>query len=521
MTLRTMEYPGLLALVKQGAVSVHAHSAAMAASNAPHHGFIRPRGAAGGARAFIALPDREGVSGQGGEKFIGAALEAGAAYILCRHQALAAASSLPGAERAVFVEHPLPRKALGELAAAEYGTDSLGPRLIGITGTNGKTTSSFLLETLLASRGIATGVIGTVEYRWPGHRENAPLTTPGCIELHAMLRSMRQAGCEAAIMEVSSHALDQKRVAGLAFDAALFTNLTQDHLDYHGSMEAYYQAKARLFREPETGGYPLGAKALAINYDDPFGRRLCTECPITAHRIAFGFDNIPADRLPEYYLHGTILEQNKAGLRLRMHFEGRTWELSSGLVGAFNASNLLGAQALGLSLGLEPALLEALEGFQGVPGRMERVSGKSPFSVFVDYAHTPDALEKALLALKGAGFTRIVTVFGCGGDRDKTKRPLMAEAAARHSSVVVLTSDNPRTEDPLAIMADARPGLTACRDVIEEPERKKAIARALDALRPGDALLVAGKGHETYQIIGRERLPFSDRETVQEILGCN
>lgn len=468
-------------------------------------------GRAGKGDVFVALPKAVPVGAggpdySGAEKYLADAARAGASYVVCTGPLLEAARPLLGdvSFRAAVV--PDTRAALGELASAWYGTASSTVKLLGITGTNGKTTSAYLLEAILRAAGHVPGVIGTVGYRWPGHEEASPLTTPDCMTLHGMVAAMGQAGADAALMEVSSHAIEQNRIAGLSFAGALFTNLTQDHLDYHRDMEEYFEVKTRLFTNAARGA------ALAANIDDPYGARLFGMVPTV---LGFGFG-----KKGERVLAGELLKQGRDGLKLRMAHAGRTWELASPLVGEFNAYNLLGAQALALAFGVDREALCALETFCGVPGRLERIPNDRGLSVFVDYAHTPDALRKALAALRGAEFSRIITVFGCGGNRDRAKRPLMGEAAARFSDMVVLTSDNPRKEDPLAIMADARPGLAKARKVIEEADRKKAIGIALGELRPGEALLVAGKGHEPYQIIGDTKYPFSDQQAVREFLGC-
>lgn len=469
-----------------------------------HSGKVAPGG------IFVSLPKSVPVTEQGPdysgtESFLAEAVNAGARYVVCTGEVLEKAKPLFTGEGDVFAA-PVgdPRAALGVLASARYGTAGSPVRLIGVTGTNGKTTSAYLLEAVLRAAGEVPGVIGTVEYRWPGHAEASPLTTPDCLTLHAMLASMRDAGVTVAVMEVSSHAIEQNRIAGLHFAGALFTNLTQDHLDYHKDMEEYFEVKARLFRS--------GAEALALNVDDAHGERLWKELP-----RALGFSFM---REGDNVLSGKILEQGRDGLYLKMALDGLEWTLRSPLVGAFNAYNLLGAQAVSLAFGVPVEAFAALETFGGVPGRLERVLNPRGLSVFVDYAHTPDALEKAIVALRGAGFRRIVTVFGCGGNRDRAKRPLMGRAAAALSDVAVLTSDNPRHEDPLAIMADVRPGLAGAKSVVEEADRKKAIGKALELLGRDDALLIAGKGHEPYQIIGSTKYPFSDQAVVREFLGC-
>jgi UDP-N-acetylmuramoyl-L-alanyl-D-glutamate--2,6-diaminopimelate ligase len=314
---------------------------------------------------------------------------------------------------------------------------------------------------------------------------------------------------ETVVMEISSHAVDQQRVGGVHFTGTIFTNLTQDHLDYHTDMESYYSAKAGLFLE-----LPAPDKVCAVNSDDSYGRRLLRTYKTG---IGFGLNGTQAGRSG---LTGEILSSGRGGLRLGMCFDGVRWELRSPLVGAFNASNLLGVQALCLGMGFSPDDLACLEDFRGVPGRLERIENPQGRHVFVDYAHTPDALINVLQALRAAGFIRIVVVFGCGGDRDRTKRPRMGEAAAKYADVVVLTSDNPRGEEPEAIMDDVLPGLKEARLVVREPDRREATRRALGMLGPDDALLVAGKGHEDCQIIGERRYPYSDQQVIREFLGC-
>lgn len=444
---------------------------------------------------FVAVPG----TAVDGAKFIPAALDNGAAHIVA-----APGVGLPEGTTAELYQYDDPRLALGALAAARYGNESADVPVIGITGTNGKTTVSYLVEHLLASAGRNVGVMGTVTYRWPGHEEEASHTTPDNLAMHAMLARMREAGVDAVVMEVSSHALDQRRAAGVEFAAGVLTNVTQDHLDYHGDMEGYYRAKARLFADCKPGG-----EAGVVNWDDPYGRRLAGEC---AHTMTFGFrDDCPG-------LRGEILESTVSGLRLRMTWKGESWEIVSPLVGEHNGSNLLAAQGVGLALGLTPKEFTALESFRGVPGRLERVPNERGLDVFVDYAHTPDALENVLSALHGLVKGRLFCVFGCGGDRDRTKRPLMGEAACRNADVAVVTSDNPRTEDPQAIIDDVLPGMKGCGTMKALVDRKDAIAWALGEMAGDDILVIAGKGHETYQVIGTEKTDFSDFAVVREIL---
>lgn len=504
--MRGPDFTSLLELAERGAARPCAHS-----------GKARP------GDIFVLLPPAGPGAGSGLE-YAAAAVAAGAAHLVYARGSEAEAT-VPAEQTglaglgAQITPVDDPRRALGELARAYYGSGRPGLRLLAVTGTNGKTTSAYMLEALFTGLGQKTGVLGTINYRWPGESRSAPLTTPDCLELHSLLAEMRKAGVDTAIMEVSSHALEQKRVAGLDFSGALLSNVTQDHLDYHGNMENYFQAKAGLFRS-------LGQEAVAVvNTDDPYGRRLCAElCAETdapagpGKLLAYGLKGPEHTTLP--FLSGEIARLDTHGLLLRQRFQGREWELRSPLAGAFNAMNLLGVQALALGLGLDIEDLRLLESFKGAPGRMERIDNSLGLHVFVDYAHTPDALENALRALRAQGFKRVITLFGCGGNRDKGKRPLMAQAAAAWSDTVVLTSDNPRREDPLAIIQDALPGLHGMHgaDRHVEPDRRAATALAVSLLRPGDALLVAGKGHEDYQIIGDKKIYYSDQAVLRELL---
>ena len=415
------------------------------------------------------------------------------------------------------------RSLLGVLAAARFGTENIDIPVVAVTGTNGKTTCAYLLEHLYRSKGMPVGVLGTISYRWPGHDEPAPLTTPDCLTLHRSLAAMHESGAKAAIMEASSHAIDQRRVAGLNFAAVAFTNLTQDHLDYHKTMEGYYAAKRGLFAD-----LPLKKKAMVINADDEYGRRMIEEFP---QALGVG---ISWPLIGRPFLLADVRRADTSGLDIMFHWQKNreeriSWPLRSPLVGLHNASNLLTVCGLALSLGFEPADLQCFSSFMGVPGRLERIptpdADKSWLpgagsGIFVDYAHTPDALIRVLDALRAAQFRRIITVFGCGGDRDRTKRPIMGEAVASRSDIAIATSDNPRTEDPEAILDDVMPGLAKAREAYREADRRKALELAVSLLRPGDALLVAGKGHEDYQIIGTTKHHFSDQEILKELISC-
>jgi UDP-N-acetylmuramoyl-L-alanyl-D-glutamate--2,6-diaminopimelate ligase len=379
--------------------------------------------------------------------------------------------------------------------------------LTGVTGTNGKTTTVFLIDSVLRSAGFTTGMLGTIEYRVGAERRAAVNTTPESLDLMRLLDDMARAGATHASLEVSSHALELGRVFGLAFQAAVFTNLTRDHLDFHGTMESYFAAKQRLF---EGAGGPPPPYAI-LNHDDEYSGRIQTASQ--TRRLTYGFE-AGAD------LRALNVRLGFEGLRFEIeHPEGRQ-KIESPLVGRINVYNILAAFGAGLAAGLSPeAIAAGIANLAAVPGRFERVDAGQPFLVVVDYAHTDDALRNTLAAARALGPKRILTVFGCGGDRDRAKRPLMGIAAAELSDFVVVTSDNPRSEDPLDIINDAMVGVrrTDVRHVVE-PDREKAIHKAISEAAPGDIVLVAGKGHETYQTLKDSTIPFDDREVARRIL---
>ena len=405
---------------------------------------------------------------------------------------------------------PNARRAFSLAAARFHGEPSRRLSLFGITGTNGKTTTAYLVEQLSAARGLRTGLIGTVESRWPGHRTPATHTTPESHELQALLRRMLDAGAQVVAMEVSSHALSQERAAGCVFAGAAFTNLTRDHLDYHGTLDAYFDAKASLFRTL----LPKGAPAV-LNLDDARCAQLSRELPGS---LGFTLRGAPGAALSAENLHSSL-----SGLRFRLRLSApladELVEIESPLVGAHNAENLLAALGLLLGAGTSAGeLARVVPEARGAPGRLERVPDREGRIVLVDYAHTDDALARVLDAVRAAAGKgpRVICVFGCGGDRDKGKRPLMGEAAGRRADLVIATSDNPRTEDPLAILAGVEPGLAKSglskgKGYKIVADRREAIALAIASAQPGDAVLIAGKGHEDYQIVGREKRPFDDR----------
>ncbi|AGY57664.1 UDP-N-acetylmuramoyl-L-alanyl-D-glutamate--2,6-diaminopimelate ligase [Gloeobacter kilaueensis] len=394
-------------------------------------------------------------------------------------------------------------KTCAQLAAAFYDFPASKLTLVGVTGTNGKTTTTHLIEHLLSWQ-AKTGLVGTLYGRWPGQKVEARHTTPFALEIQHLLAQMVAADCRYAVMEVSSHALAQQRVAGCKFAAAVFTNLTQDHLDFHPDMESYFQAKAALFsREYRTG------RAI-LNIDDPWGARLAAlNQNVWTYSLKPGADLYPLDVVftPEG-IRGTLVTPI-----------GRA-PFVSPLVGQFNLANLLAAVGAVLSLGLDlEAVAADLAHFGGVPGRMERVSGSGDeITVIVDYAHTPDGLRKLLEATRPFVRGRLICIFGCGGDRDRTKRPQMGRIAAELSDWPVVTSDNPRTENPEAIVHDILAGIPVGVSPTVEVDRRRAIHRILQQARSGDCVVIAGKGHEDYQILGTTKIHFDDREEARAAL---
>ena len=435
-----------------------------------------------------------------GNAYVPAALERGAAAIASQQPAPAGQES-----RWVRVENS--RRALATAAQTFYGHPDERLKLVGITGTNGKTTTTYLLESIFQAAGIPCGVFGTIEYRFAGRTIPAVNTTPESLDLISHFAELAEAGGQAAVMEVSSHALAQERVWGIHFSAAVFTNLTQDHLDYHKDFEHYFQAKRRLF---EGLGTPP-PKLAVINREDPWGKQLLgLGSPRT---ITYGMNSASQVRVK----HSTLLPD---GIRATLVTPLESVEISSPLLGRANLMNILAATATAVGLGIESAKVsEGIAALRTVPGRLERVDEGQPFLVLVDYAHTDDALRNVLATARGLTKNRLIIVFGCGGDRDRAKRPLMGEAAGSLSDLAVLTSDNPRSEDPLRIMTDALVGLQKTgKPYLPEADRKAAIRQALNQAHEGDVVILAGKGHETYQIMKDQTLPFDDREVAREVL---
>ncbi len=420
---------------------------------------------------------------------------------------------------------PNVREALARLSAAFYGDPSSFLTLVGITGTNGKTTTSYLIEAMLEEAGKSVGVMGTINYHFQGRVQAALTTTPESLDLQRNLRAMVDAGATHAIVEVSSHALDLQRVRTCDFDVALFTNLTRDHLDYHGSMENYFQAKQLLFTQCLLESKKKERFAV-INLDDPRGTELSRIACGTP--LGYGVDK-RGDVWPERFA------ESAEGLRARVHTPRGSFDLTSSLIGKHNLYNILAAVSAGLALELSPETIAAgVARLTRVPGRLEPVPGGDGFTVFVDYAHTSDGLERALATLNRIRSGRLIVVFGCGGDRDRGKRPVMGRVAALASHLAILTSDNPRTEDPLKIIEEVEKGIQEtgrkkyrAADLsvgwtdsayLVVPDRREAIHLAIRAARPGDVVLIAGKGHEDYQIVGRKKIHFDDREEAAAAL---
>lgn len=438
-----------------------------------------------------------------GHDFIETARKNGASAIM-------AEQDVPELFRDTWLRVPDSRKGIAEAADTYYGRPSDDLMVCGITGTNGKTTTAFLLHHLITEARGRCGLIGTVKYDTGLGPQPSTHTTPDWIALQRLLSEMRSNGCSGVAMEVSSHALQQSRVHGIRFDAALFTNLTQDHLDYHGTMEDYFMAKAAFFEHLTLQG---GGKkpAAVINCEDTYGRRLIQMYAGKLNVVKFGM-GLHSD------FRAADIRTTMTGTQFTLEARGRSFLVRLPLIGRFNVYNALGAITAAWAMGLN--LREAVANIgraPQVPGRMQSVAENKPFRVFVDYAHTPDALENALKTLKDLQPRRIITVFGCGGDRDRTKRPKMGAVAESLSSYSIVTSDNPRSEDPEAILRDIRGGMRG--DHAESiVDRKEAIARAISIAGGGDIVLIAGKGHELGQTFATETLPFDDVRITQSIL---
>jgi len=397
------------------------------------------------------------------------------------------------------------RFAAARLVNRFFGHPADGLRVVGVTGTNGKTTVSYLLESILKYAGWKPGLVGTMTYRWGDHAVTADRTTPDAVRLFQMIRAMRDDGVQSLVMEVSSHAIALDRVEGLRFRAAVFTNLSQDHLDFHPSLEAYGQTKARLFAMLEPGGVGV------INGDDPASEWMRSSA--IERVVSFGITSQNVD----YTIQN--IETHPTSTTFEIHSQTRDLAITTPLLGLFNVQNVAAAAVTALELGIaDDAVLEGIRRQSTVRGRMEPVKTTLGFSVIVDYAHTPDGLQNVLSAARQLTSGRLIAVFGCGGDRDRGKRPVMGRIAVDLADVAVLTSDNPRREDPDAIIRDVLDGIPDRSKVQVIPDRKEAIQSALEMAQSSDTVILAGKGHETYQEIGTTRYPFDDRLVAEKIL---
>jgi UDP-N-acetylmuramoyl-L-alanyl-D-glutamate--2,6-diaminopimelate ligase len=435
-----------------------------------------------------------------GNLFVEAARKKGAAAIV---------SESPAQPGGPWVVVPDAREALAVLAAAAQGDPARALTLVGVTGTNGKTTTTHLVDAALRAAGHKVGLVGTIQYRVGDRLAEASRTTPEASDLQELFREMVDAGCDHAVMEVSSHSLVLKRVHGLAFRVAVFTNLTRDHLDFHGDMDAYFAAKRVLFDTLlREDGHAI------LNAGDDRAAALRAVSRGTVWTFGIG-EQTGAD------LCALDVSLSLGGTRFRVKTPVGELLVESPLLGRFNVENLLGALGAALALGLpSAAVLRGLQSVTGVPGRLERVAAGQDFAVIVDYAHTDDALKNLLEAVRELRPRRIITVFGCGGDRDRTKRPLMGAVASRSSDVVVVTSDNPRSEPPESIVAEIVRGMNGGRGAERHVivDRRDAIAKALELAGPGDAVVIAGKGHETYQALRDRTVPFDDRQVARDLL---
>lgn len=448
---------------------------------------------------FVAVPGQN----TDGHEFINNAVDRGAAAVICERNGFLT-------QRSTKIKVSDAREALAGAAAAYYGNPASKLKMIAVTGTNGKTTVSFMIKHILESAGAKTGLIGTVRYEVGERMVPAHRTTPEALDVQQMLASMLRADCTACVMEVSSHALEQKRVVGIDFDVAIFTNLTQDHLDFHGTMENYFQAKKKLF----TSAY-LEAKsgAAVINTDDSFGARLAREANVEV-TYSFGL-NDPAR------LRATNIKLGRAKTQFRVESPAGSFNCNLPLIGRHNIYNALAAIGAGIALKVDLSLIrEALETLPPVPGRLEAIDRGQPFGVFVDYAHTDDALRNVLQTLREVTTGRLLLAFGCGGSRDTGKRAKMGKVAAELADFSVITSDNPRKETPEKIATMIEEGYRAVRtdNYRVELDRRRAIDEIIREAQPGDVVLLAGKGHETYQEFQDTVVPFDDRVYAAETL---
>ncbi len=441
----------------------------------------------------------------------------------------------------IIIEVEDTRKALSAMSAAFYGNPSENLFLIGITGTNGKTTTAYLIESILLKAGFKVGVIGTINYRYSGKIFNSPVTTPESLDLQRILAEMINQGITHVVVEVSSHAIDQHRIANCWFDVGVFTNLTQDHLDYHGDMDSYWSCKKRLFTENLMSGPKKGRTLAVINCDDTRGKELALELKAQSSKLKGESSKVEVFELSDNMIRPSNIKYEPSGIAGRFSTIKGDFDFKSSLVGKHNLKNIISATGVGITLNLPLDVIKGgIEDVTCIPGRLEAIPNTAGRFVYVDYAHTPDALENVLSSLRSIlrsmAQGRIICAFGCGGDRDKDKRHQMGEIAGRLCDITVITSDNPRTEAPMDIIAQVLDGmrktsmleydradmdslLNRKKGYVVEPDRKKAIELAVTVSRADDIVLIAGKGHETYQIIGNKIVSFDDRKEAETALG--
>jgi len=427
---------------------------------------------------------------------------------------------------AVVIQVADTRRALALLADRFYGHPSQRLFVVGITGTNGKTTTAFLVEQILVMQGLNVGVIGTINYRYAGRVFDNPVTTPESLDLQGILAEMVSAGVTHVVMEVSSHAIDLARIAGCYMDIGVFTNLSQDHLDYHGDMDGYWACKQRFFTEYLPASAAHKRVHAVINTDDPRGRELASKLAMPVLMTGCTGDE-------DVWAEAVVCDLD--GIQARLHTPQGSAEIRSPLIGPHNLENILSAVGVSIAAGQDLAAIQAgIAATSCVPGRLEKIPSSTGRHVYVDYAHTPAALENVLMALKALTAHRIICVFGCGGNRDRAKRPQMGAIAGAYSDLVVITSDNPRDEPPLDIISQIESGVVVkgvlqCRmadlargfdhkGYVIEPDRRNAIRLAINISQVGDTVLIAGKGHETYQIIGHQTVAFDDRDEARQAL---
>jgi len=475
---------------------------------------VRPKG------MFVAVP---GLAADGHD-FIDEALSRGACAIVTQK---------PVNKKSIIIEVENTRKALAAISSRFYSHPSQHLTIIGITGTNGKTTTAFLIERILQHAGADVGVIGTLNYRFSGKTFNSSMTTPESLDLQRILADMHADGITHVVMEVTSHAIDLHRIDNCRFGVGLFTNLTQDHLDYHKDMESYWACKKRLFTEILGPGSEKNRISAVINDNDKKGRELLSLLSESAGHLRL----LSTGNSRDSHIRPQNMEYGPDGMKGRIATPAGTYEFKSPLVGRHNLENILCATGVGIALDLPLGSIKAgLETVSAVPGRLESIPNDIARFVYVDYAHTPDALENVLSALKQLAIGRMICVFGCGGNRDKDKRPRMGKIAVRLCDLAIITSDNPRTEPPIKIINQILEGLKSVnghkytpqdlktgfqrKGYAVEPDRKAAIRMAVLASRPGDTVLIAGKGNETYQIIGDKTIPFDDRKEARAAISA-